>query len=943
LKILDLSEMGHQPMANADGSVIIAFNGEIYNAFDYTRELEASGFRFHSRTDTEVILYLYEKFGLDGMLERLNGMFAIVIVDLRARELHLVRDHLGVKPFYWTIAGSALLFASEAKAFLSHPAFCAEIDPAVVDEYLAFRYVSGERSLLKNVQQLRPGHAVRVTASGATVRRYWEVPDLDRPDLPLAEAVDRLDAALKKSVSSQLLSDVKVGCQLSGGIDSSLVSVLARAGLDADMDTFSVVFDDPLVSEERWVSVAVGAAQADSHRFRFTPRFFFDTLDKATWHMDQPMSHPNSLGIWLLGQKSRDLVTVLLSGEGADEVFGGYTRFYYAGLRPKVSPWLGLLKLAPSMGYRLERQFGGHPVDTFIAASLFQRPQEVLQLRPEANFEPAMVRRRELFGEGRSSHVSNCLKYEMQTYLVDLLVRQDKMTMAHSVENRVPYLDRDIVSLARSLPIQCLVSDKVAWRDAGMRGTKVVLKEVARRTFDDTFVYRKKSGFSLPLTDYFADKRFEALMEDRLLPGMARRGLVQADAVWRQWKALPSQPRAASETLWISVALELWGQAFLDQRDALDIGGARTLEPGLPRRKIPAQRVVVCWAGMQGYFASCLQALARRGGTELFVVHLDFRDVPSQEELLGGIPNIKLPAKDANGETIARLVQAQKPDIVLLCGWFYRPYRQLTRLAGLQSAKFVLGMDTQWTGSWRQQVNRIRLRRFIHRMDGVIVAGNRSRELASQMGTPDEKIRTGLYGFDFANFETQGNKALEGASAWPQRFLFAGRYVPEKGLGVLLDAYRVYRSSVSAPWPISVCGSGPEAHRFVGVDGVHDLGYVQPSRLPKVFSEHGVFIMPSLEEPWGVAIAEAAATGLPLICTDRCGAADDMLRPPHNGQLVPAGDVQALAEAMTWMHEHHASLRSMGQFSRRQASTFSAEAWAERMHAWFTEMLGRSD
>ncbi len=442
------------------------------------------------------------------------------------------------------------------------------VDAGVVDEYLAFRYVCGEQSLLKNVRQLRPGHCVRVAANGVTVRRYWAVPDGDPVEFSDAEALDRLDMVLRNSVASQLLSDVKVGCQLSGGIDSSLVSVLARSGFDADMDTFSIVFDDPMYSEERWISIAASAARADSHRFRFTSRFFFDTIDAAAWHMDQPMGHPNSLGIWLLAQKSRELVTVLLSGEGADEVLGGYTRFYYAGLRPKVSPWLSLLKMLPSLAHRLERQFGGHPVDTFIAASLFQRPDEVMSIRPEVEWEPVMAKRRAIFAEGESGHVSNCLKYEMQTYLVDLLMRQDKMTMAHSVENRVPFLDRHMVSFARKLPIRLLVSPTVARRQAAMRGTKVLLKSLARRTFDDPFVYRPKSGFSLPLSDYFGDRRFETLMEERLLPGMKTRGLVQPDAIRRQWKALPAGAKGPSETLWISVALEIWAQAFLDQPPA---------------------------------------------------------------------------------------------------------------------------------------------------------------------------------------------------------------------------------------------------------------------------------------------------------------------------------------------------------------------------------------
>ena len=233
-------------MVNADGTTIIAFNGEVYNAFDYATELEEAGFQFRSRTDTEVILYLYEKYGVDGMLDRLNGMFAIVIVDLRTRELHIARDHFGIKPFYWTLVGSTLLFASEVKSFLSHPNFRAEIEREHIDEYLAFRYVCGEGSLIKGVRQLVPGRYMRVTADGVSIHRYWQIPDIvEKIDISQNEAVSRLDYVLRDSVKSQLLSDVKVGCQLSGGIDSSIVSVCARSHFDANMDTFSIVFDDP--------------------------------------------------------------------------------------------------------------------------------------------------------------------------------------------------------------------------------------------------------------------------------------------------------------------------------------------------------------------------------------------------------------------------------------------------------------------------------------------------------------------------------------------------------------------------------------------------------------------------------------------------------------------------------------------------------------------------
>ena len=526
LNILDLSEHGHQPMVNPSATIALAFNGEIYNAFDYKSELEAAGYRFRSSTDTEVVLYLYEQYGLEGMLERLNGMFAIAIVDLRSHEVHLARDHFGIKPLYWAQAGSSVLFASEAKAFLAHPAFTAAIDEDHVDEHLAFRYVAGEASLLTGVRQVRPGHRVRITPEGVTTARFWSIPDgAEKTRLPREAAVDQLDDLMRRSVASQLQSDVKVGCQLSGGVDSSLVTIFAAPHFVAGMDAFSVVFEDPKFSEDRWIGEAAAMAQVESHPVLFTESSFIDPLDRATWHMDQPISHPNSLGIWQLAQRARERVTVLLSGEGADEVFAGYSRF--ADVRP---------------------------VQQFIQATQFQPALKLARLRPEANLEPGLARRAAIFSEGRGDHLSNCLKYEMQTFLVDVLMRQDKMTMAHGVENRVPFLDRRVVEFARTLPAEYLVAEREA---------KIMVKDLARRSFDNAFVFRPKGAFNLPLSQYFRSAAFTELMEDRLLPGMRQRGLVSEPAVRQLWRRSLSAP-ALTEPFWIPVAFELWAQQFVD-------------------------------------------------------------------------------------------------------------------------------------------------------------------------------------------------------------------------------------------------------------------------------------------------------------------------------------------------------------------------------------------
>jgi asparagine synthase (glutamine-hydrolysing) len=546
LAILDRSPRGRQPMLSPDGAVALLFNGEVYDAFEARHELERDGYRFRTATDTEVVLALYQRLGLERLLQRLDGMFAVVIVDTRLGVVHLIRDRLGIKPLYWTRCGGAVLFASEAKAFLAHPAFRAEIDPAHVDEVLAFRYIAGEATLLRGVQQVRPGHRLTITPDGLEEARYWSIPDADeKPSVSREDAVDRLDGLLRRRVRSQLRSDVNVGCQLSGGVDSSLVTLHAHSQRP-DVNAFSIVFNEPRFSEERWIEAAAGAVGVTSRRFVFDEASFMGALDAASWHMDQPISHPNSLALWLLAERCRGHAAVLLTGEGADELFGGYARF------------------ATAIGDG--RTAGSHdPADAVIRATAFHSEARLAKVRPAANLGPALEKRRAIFLEGRADHLSNCVRYEMQTHLVDLLLRQDKMAMAHGVESRVPFLDQHVVAFARALPAEHLVGPAPP---TGPVVTKVVLKELARRSFGAAFAHRPKSAFNLPLAQYFRNRPFVTLMEDRLLPGMRSRGLVDVEVVRRWWRRALAAP-ATTEAFWSLVALELWAQQFVDGRSPL--------------------------------------------------------------------------------------------------------------------------------------------------------------------------------------------------------------------------------------------------------------------------------------------------------------------------------------------------------------------------------------
>ncbi len=570
LSILDLSERGHQPMVDERGEIIIVFNGEIYNAFEIRPHLEAKGYRFKSNTDTEVILNLYREYGQEGMLEQLNGMFAICIVDLTRKRVTLARDRLGIKPLYYAWVGRTLLFASEAKAFLSYPGFEMGVSETCLDEFLLFRYCAQDRHLMANTWQVEAGQWLEIRAGERRVHqhRYWCIPDMHREQAVADdEAVQMLSQHLDASVKRRLLSDVKLGCQLSGGIDSSLINLSAARHVSGNLDAFSVIFDDPAYSEEIWIDEAAKCAQVKSHKYTLNEGYFGENVAKATWHLDQPLNHPNSLGLMFLAEHASRHVTVLLSGEGADELWGGYQRFFYAMARPWVRPAIPLLSRTPRLGARLRRRFGERDaVDQGVLASAFLNPALLSGLRPEARLDRAMDQRRALFEAGRSgSFIANSLKYEMQTYLVDLLIRQDKMTMAFSLENRVPFLDHTWVEFMRThLAPSNLVRLRLGRgvQQTLARSTKVVLKELARRSFGDAFVDRSKQGFAIPLKSFFSGGLMRDRMESAILPGIAKRGLLSGLAVKGLWQRLDQRSETELEALWVAFALEEWCQGF---------------------------------------------------------------------------------------------------------------------------------------------------------------------------------------------------------------------------------------------------------------------------------------------------------------------------------------------------------------------------------------------
>lgn len=365
------------------------------------------------------------------------------------------------------------------------------------------------------------------------------------------------------------------------------------------------------------------------------------------------------------------------------------------------------------------------------------------------------------------------------------------------------------------------------------------------------------------------------------------------------------------------------------------------MKPLPPNNNERPLRVVFCWSEVSGYMAACWQALARRPGIDLHVLHpqklFEAVDNPFDlDPLLTGLSHQMLPAKGPDLDRwLLAAVQARRPDVVVHCGWIYWPYTRLAAAPELAHVPMVLGMDSPWRGTVPQRLARLRLSRFISRMSLVVTAGDRSAEYARRLGVADRRIHSGYYGFDDRQLRPVADSRA--GSAWPRQFLFVGRYVDQKDLPSLMRAYTEYRSQVSDPWGLTCCGVGPDQRHLQGVPGVVDEGFTQPSNLPAVFQRHGAFVMASDFEPWGVVIAEAAASGLPVVCTSACGAGVDIVRNYYNGIVTAPGDVAGMARAMRWVHDHEGDLPAMGARGRSHAVAYSAEAWAARWHNYLLE------
>jgi asparagine synthase (glutamine-hydrolysing) len=562
LSIIDLGG-GHQPMFTEDGRFVVIYNGEIYNYQELRRELEAAGAHFRTHSDTEVILHLHAREGDAGIL-KLNGIFAYALWDKLTKRLLLVRDRAGIKPLYYAQSAAGVAFASEIKALFKSGVIAPQLAAEHVAEYLLFRQVAGPANLFAGVHVVPPGHTMEITEGrAAEPRRYWSVEDAPAPfSGEFSDAVDALDAALNRAVARQLMADVPLGTFCSGGIDSSLTSAIAARHSQRAINTFSVGFHEAAYDESAYAREAAAACGSRHHELRIDEREYADLLPKLVWHHDLPLNFANSVHIYAVSRLARQHVTVVLTGEGADELFGGYPRYYIPRLLESVrrvpallrTPAFALLARAPDSRLRKLAHFARQSFDDVLLYNCTgtdpAQVQAVVRGKADFAYRKGILERAAARGLDR---VSTLATLDFQTYLVSILNRQDKMSMATSIEARVPFLDNEIIDFARSLPL----SFKQTFRHR-----KRVLKAVALRYLPESIVHRRKSGFGVPLAPWFSGqgpmgKLLEEAIHSDTLDGVLDKGLLGK---------LLTAHRAGhadhSELLWGVLNLRLWRTAF---------------------------------------------------------------------------------------------------------------------------------------------------------------------------------------------------------------------------------------------------------------------------------------------------------------------------------------------------------------------------------------------
>jgi asparagine synthase (glutamine-hydrolysing) len=565
LSIIDLSSAGRQPMETIDGKLSIVFNGEIYNYRELREQLLAEGYRFQTHTDTEVILAMYQKYGIE-CLKLLNGMFAFALYDPVREEVYIVRDRLGIRPLYYYPCEEGLVFASEIKALLQYPGVKKDVDYDGIYQYAQSRYVRNPVTLFKHIKKVKPGSYLIYQNGRYSERQYWDVDNFEKR-LSYNDALEQTESLLHDAVKLRMISDVPFGAFLSGGIDSSLIVALMTQYSSLPVKTFSVGYRDDPYSELKYANVIAEKFHTDHQELLISHRDVIDHLYQAVWHRDLPVSEPADIPIFLLAQAAKQKVSVILTGEGSDELFGGYPKYAYDHLAN--SAWFRLLanpivqKMVDHLPYqyrKVKQAYGSLSIPN-EAERYINWFASIKQGRIASLFTEEFKRQCTVLPDCQAflkgdSGLDRITYFDLKTWLPDnLLERGDKMLMAHSVEGRVPFLDYRLVELAYQIDDCYKIKGKCG---------KYLIKKIAEKYIPKTNIYRKKVGFYTPLGNWFRNDLKEMLQEHLLSGQSVSRRIFLPETIKELYQKHISGVVNYEKELWMLLNLEIWFRNYID-------------------------------------------------------------------------------------------------------------------------------------------------------------------------------------------------------------------------------------------------------------------------------------------------------------------------------------------------------------------------------------------
>lgn len=576
LSIIDLAT-GQQPIYNSDRTKLIVFNGEIYNYRELKADLESRGYKFRTNSDTETIIHAFDAFG-SGCVQKLRGMFAFAIWDSKEQSLFMARDRVGKKPLFYSASNGEFVFGSEMKVLLEHGGVTREIDAGALDSYLTFGYVPEELCIFKGVSKLEPGHFLIYKDGSVRTEKYW---DFDYSSDTLADSEDTIAGDLlthlREAVEVRLISEVPLGAFLSGGVDSSAVVGLMSQILDQPVKTFSIGFNEDSFDELKYARMAAGHFKTDHHEFILTPDFV-DIVDDLVWHFDEPFADSSALPTYMVSKLAREHVTVVLSGDGGDELFAGYTRYVTdrqrSGLErlPRAVRQKLIRPLSEALPhgargknylFNISLDAAGRYIDSI---SHFNGPKKrkLYSAEKKTKMNGSFARGERLFREITSrldsdDAVENLLYLDSKTYLPsDILTKVDRMTMASSLEARSPLLDHKLIEYVTRIPSRMKLKGTE---------TKYIFKRALRDLVPNEILHREKQGFGVPINEWINQQLKERIVSDLSDRRSLERGYFDPKYVSLLLDEHARGRRDNSYPLWTLWMLELWHRRYIDLKD----------------------------------------------------------------------------------------------------------------------------------------------------------------------------------------------------------------------------------------------------------------------------------------------------------------------------------------------------------------------------------------